>query len=108
MSELYQGAVAPESYVLGVGQGDTALDMTTVSAAVIKVLKPGGVTADWAAVISGATVTGLTLTHTFSVAPSELDVAGDYIIYALLTIPGGFATTDRLLRNVRGKYQVVR
>lgn len=102
------GAVAPEAYVLGVGQGDSGLDLTTVSAAVIKVLKPGGVPVSWAAVLSGATTTSLTLTHSFSAAPSEVDVPGDYIIYAVLTVPGGFVTTERVLKHARATYSVVK
>jgi hypothetical protein len=107
MGELYQGAVAPESFVLGVQAGDSGLDLTTVSAAVMKVLKPGGVAVDWAAVISGATAGALTLTHSFA-TPTELDVPGDYVVFALLTVPGGFVTTDRILKQVRPKYSVVK
>lgn len=108
MGELYQGAVAPEDYAIGVGTGDSGLDMTTVSAASFKVFKPGGVEVTWAATISAATAASLILTHVFSAAPTEVDKNGDYVIYAILTIPGGFMTTSRILKPVRSKYAVVR
>lgn len=104
MADLYQGAVAPETYILKVQTGDSGLDMTTVSAAVIKVHK-GGAVATWTAALSGATAALVTLTHSFSAAPSEADVTGDYIIWAELTVPGGTLTTGRVRRGVRGRYE---
>lgn len=108
MGELYQGAVAPEDYAIGVGTGDSGLDMTTVTAAEFRVFKPGGVEVVWTAAISAAIPASLVLTHLFSAAPSEVDKNGDYLIYAVLTVPGGYMTTSRILERVRDKYGVVR
>lgn len=104
MADLVQGAVAPANYVLTVGQGDSGLDLTTVSAAVFNVYKPGAAAAvQWTAALSGASPTALTLTHAF-LSVTELDVAGEYTIYATLTVPGGFLETERVRRIVKGKF----
>ena len=104
--ELYQGSVAPDAYPLRVFSGDSGLDMTTVTNGVIVVLKPDGTIVTWAAVISGALVSELTLTHNFSPAPSDLDLAGEHVFYALLTVPGGYRASTRIRRNVRGVFEV--
>ncbi len=106
MNELYQNAVAPAAYEQHIGTGDSGLNMTTVTAAVFKVLKPGGTQVSWTAAIAvGATAAGLTLRHAFSAAPSELDVAGVYIIHAELTVTGGKVTTSRVRRLVRARHE---
>jgi hypothetical protein len=81
--------------------------MTTVSAAVFKVLKPNNnAVVSWSTAISGATATSLVLTHTFSAAPTEVDVSGVYIIYAELTVPGGTLTTTRIRREAKGLFEL--
>lgn len=106
MSDIYQGAVAPEAYVLNVTPGDSGLDLSTVTAASLKVRKPGGTVVDWTPVMSNQTATTLTLTFTFDATDSELDVAGEYTIYGILTIPSGTMTTQRVNRNVKSRFEV--
>jgi hypothetical protein len=106
MSDLYQGAVAPEAYSLLVLQGDSGLDMTTVTSAVFVVEKADGIIVTWAGTISAAITSQLKLTHSFVSAPSEVDQSGSYKIYVLLTVPGGFRGTERLLEPVRSQFEV--
>jgi len=106
VGDLYQGALAPEAYVFNVTPGDSGLDLSTVSAASLKVYRPDGTVVDWATALSNQTATTLTLTYEFDATTSELDIGGDYLVYAILTIPSGFMTTERVKRRVRWRHEV--
>lgn len=86
---LRVGQVAPNTYWVTVSQDGSmaAFDFTTVSAASIVVKKPSGATQAWTTVLSPQTTTGLTATHTL--AFGDLDEAGTYTGYLLMTVPGG-------------------
>lgn len=105
MSDLWEAGVAPSQYIANILQDDSGLDLTTVTAAVFKVYKPGGTVVSWTATISGATTTQLTLTHTFA-SVTELDVVGNYIIYAILTVPTGFFATESISKPVYPRFGV--
>lgn len=86
---LRVGQVAPNTYWVTVSQGGSlaAFDFTTVSAASIVVKKPSGATQTWTTVLSAQTTTGLTATH--SLVLGDVDEAGTYTGYLLMTVSGG-------------------
>lgn len=86
---LRVGQVAPNTYWVTVSQGGAvaAFDFTTVSAASIVVKKPSGATQTWTTVLSAQTTTGLTATH--SLVLGDVDEAGTYTGYLLMTVSGG-------------------
>lgn len=88
---IIQGAVSPEGIQIDVTPGAMALDLTTVSAATIKVRRPDGTTAVWPASLSNQTTTTLRLTHLFS--PGDVDQVGNWFAVAYLTVPGGTERT---------------
>lgn len=92
---LYEGAVAPEQYTLVLKQA-AGFDYSTVTAAEFVVRKPDGSRTTWTASISAQTTTSLSLTHVF--APGEA-IAGDFRLYARLTVPtGSVRSRTRTLR----------
>jgi hypothetical protein len=99
------GMVAPDIYPFLATQGDSGLDMTTVTAGELHVLKPDGSQVVWTATLSGATTLQVQLTHFFGVSP-DLDMAGVYCIWAKLTVPGGFKRTLAIRKKVRATYEV--
>lgn len=101
MSNLYVGLVAPKTYAVDFVVGASSLDMSTISAATFQIRKPDGTTTSWSTVISGQTSTTITLTHTYSAAPSEVDQAGTWHFYAKFTIPGGFDRSEDWVEHVR-------
>ncbi len=112
MSELYQGAVAPEAYCQNITPGESGLDLSTVTEAVFRVLKPGAlVWTSWEATLSNQTSTTLRLTHAFPAfdedTPSDVDLAGLWKIFAVLTVPSGIVKCTRIARLVRSSFEVV-
>ncbi len=87
----YQGAVAPESLVVLVKQGDSGIDLTTATSASFSVQLPDGTETTWAGALSGATQTMVVATHVFSAG--DLPIPGRYIVVAALTVPGGIIRT---------------
>jgi hypothetical protein len=106
VSNLYQGALAPEAYVMNLTPGDSGLDLSTVTDADLIVSKPDGTVETWAPVMSNQTATTLTLTFEFDATDSEVDVPDEYIIYAKLTIPSGTMTSERVRRRVIPRFSV--
>lgn len=102
MSVVFQGALAPEAYVLDITPGISGVDLVDVSAAVLKVLKPNNTEVNWSAAMSNKTSITLTLTHSFQAG--DLDLTGLYRIYAALTIPGGTVRTEPRELVVKPKY----
>jgi hypothetical protein len=90
---LHQGDGSPASYVLQVVSED-GTDLTTVSAAVIKVQFPDLSFHDWAVIISNQTPSAMTLTHVFAADGSDLPMPGVYYAYALLTVGAGHIRSD--------------
>ena len=101
---VYEDAVAPEAAVMNVTPGDSGVDLSTVTAAAFKVLKPSGTEDSWTATRSNQTANTLTLTYTLLAA--NVAVPGRYAIYASLTIPSGTVRTKPVVLLVRGKYEV--
>jgi hypothetical protein len=104
-AHVHQGAKAPEAYVLNVVPGDSGVDLSTVSAASFSVRLHGGTETTWAATRSNQTATTLKLTHTFDSGGTETAIVGDYVVYAVLTIPSGTVRTEPLTLQVRGEYE---
>ena len=91
---LYVGQVSPQAYRLIAsrwGVEDT-FDFTIVTSASIKVVKPSGATATWSGSISAQSTTGLTVTH--PLVAGDVDEAGAYRAYLLMTVPGGGDRTE--------------
>lgn len=105
-AKVYQGAKAPDAYVLNVIPGDSGIDLSTVTAATFAVRLPDGTETSWSASRSNQTTTTLRLTHTFDALGAELATQGPYVIYAALTIPSGTVRTEPLRLQVKGEFEV--
>jgi pyrimidine operon attenuation protein/uracil phosphoribosyltransferase len=88
---IYKGATAPESLTVVVTSDPAGLDLTTVSAAMIKVKRAGDTALEWAASIVDRAAHSLTVRHTF--VGTDTDVAGDYEAVVYLTVPDGTMRT---------------
>ena len=105
-TSVYIDAVAPEVLIIDLTPAVAAdMDLSTVSAASLKVQTPqnGYAEETWSASISNKTATTLRLTHTF--ATGEVDVAGLYTVVAILTCTGGTVKSDPKSFQVLGKYE---
>lgn len=100
----YQGAVAPEGFAVTCGRGETQTDLTTATAATMRVKKPSGATVTWAASLSGATTTSVVATHVY--AAGDLDEKGRYAISVHLSVPGGTIRTEPKSLLVLDEFQV--
>lgn len=112
-AKVYQGAQAPQAYVLDITPGDSGVDLSTVTDAEFQVLRPDGTEVTWAADMSNQTATTLTLTYEY-VTPdpqanppvlSDLAQADRYVILAVLTIPSGVVPCEPRALHVRGKFE---
>lgn len=98
--------VAPETLVLDLTPEVAAdMDLSTVSAASLSVQTPqnGYAEETWAVSMSTQTSTTLKLTHIF--LTGEADVAGRYVVVAVLTCTGGTVKADPVVFTVKGKYE---
>lgn len=104
---LYVGQVDPQVYSAYVTQVSSvpSFNFTTVTAASIRVRKPSGATQTWTATISDQTAAGLTATHTLQVG--DLDEAGSYTGYLLMTVPGGVVRSDADVFFVAEEFAVI-
>ncbi len=82
------------------------MDLSTVSAASLSVQTPqnGYSEETWTCTTSNQSATTLRLTHTY--LTGEADVAGRYVVVAVLTCTGGTVTADPVEFTVKGKYEV--
>jgi hypothetical protein len=103
MAHLYKGAVAPEKVEMVVGPGLAALDLSTVSSARFVVQKPTGEVVEWECDLSDATPEEITLTYPFG-AETDIDVSGEWRLFAELTVPEGRVRTDTVKMTVRGTH----
>lgn len=101
---VYVDAVAPEAYVLDLTPGSSGVDLSTVTASLLIVQKPNGAETTWTAVESNKTSTTLTLTHAYG--EEDVDLAGEYVIYASLTIPSGTVRSEPQPLTARGRFEV--
>lgn len=101
----YVGAVAPEGVSISISQGDSGIDLSTVTGVSMLVQRPDGTETTWAGVIiSGATALALTASHTFQAG--DLDRPGRYVIVVALTVPAGVIRTRPRILTVLGKFSV--
>jgi hypothetical protein len=100
----YEDLVAPDAYVLDITPGTPAFDLSTVSAALLRVRAPDGTTATWSATMSNQTATTLTLTHVMSA--TDVENPGVYHIYASLTVAGGTKRTATIAQTFKGEFEV--
>jgi hypothetical protein len=112
VTELYQGALAQETFVLNLVpadvEGTPTYSLSAVATASFEVMKPDGSVTSWTAAMSNQTGTTLTLTYSFHASTSELDQAGTYVIYAkLMNGAGKTRTTRRVPYLVRARREVV-
>lgn len=103
MSIAYLGMRAPATYRHTVTS--KVVDLTTVTAAALKVKGPDGVEVTWTAAIeAGATTGKLVAIHDFAADGSDLAKKGLHIIYAELTVPGGVLTSKPVAMTVKAKF----
>lgn len=88
---VYRSPRAPEAFFEIVNQDDTGLDMTTVTAATYSVKDPLGIHYTWDCILINQSTANVTVVHPF--VSGDLDITGDYEIFANLTIPGGVVRT---------------
>lgn len=92
MTTIYAGAVAPESLTMIITSEPGGVDLTSVSAAVIRVKRAGAAESDWAAAILARDVHELTIRHTLEAG--DTSASGDYVAMAILTVPDGTVRSD--------------
>lgn len=104
---LRVGQVDPNTYFVYLTQSGslTSFDFSTVSAASIYVRKPSGALQTWSCTLSNQTATGLTATRTLQTG--DLDEAGAYKGYVLMTVPGGTIRSDTETFYVAEEFAVV-
>lgn len=105
MSNVYVGTVG-KPLTFKVTPGKSGLDLSTVTAATIKVRKPNATEGvSWTGTVSyDAPTKTLKVTHVL--APGDVDVPGAYVAYAKLTHPGGVEDSPRRAFTVRTEYQL--
>lgn len=103
---IYQGAKAPEAYVLNVVPGDSGVDLSDVTDADFSVRLPSGSETTWSGTMSNQTASTLRVTHTFDASGTETATPGKYVVYAVLTLPSGTVRTAPRVLQVRGEYEV--
>lgn len=84
---VMRGAVAPEALTVEVDQGDSGVDLTTVTGASMLVRYPNGDEETWEATTSSPTPTSLVVAHTF--VDGDTDELGEYRVVVALAVPGG-------------------
>ena len=105
---IYAGARAPEAAKIRVHRGDSQIDLRTATAAFITVRGPGGYETSWACEIApGPTPPAPTMTHLTVIHPfgaGEVDVPGEYVLVATLTVPGGQVRADPVRMKVKPQF----
>lgn len=101
---VYVGAVSPESFAMDVTPGESGVDLSTVTEAVLYALKPSQEIASWTADLSEQTADALTVSYSFP-GTSPVDEEGDWKVYALLTLPDGTVRTTSVTLRVLGRFQ---
>lgn len=90
LPSVIRGTRAPEALRVVVSAGTSGIDMTTVTAAELRVHgMPRRAEQVWYCAIATATASTLTLDHEFDAIGDELSAAGVLRLLAVLTIPTG-------------------
>lgn len=88
MNSTLVGPKAPEALKVTLLAGDSGIDMTTVTAVSLDVVRPDGATATWTTVLSGATTLQVIATHVFDAGGLEASLPGSYLIKPQITAAG--------------------
>lgn len=97
---IYTGRSAIEGYQLQL-VSTSGMDLSLVTAAVLRVRSPRGVESTWPVAITGQTPSLLTLTHMFD---GTLTEAGIYAAFAELTVTDGIECSKPYLIHVHNKF----
>lgn len=97
VTTVYAGALAPESIAVILTSGTSGLDMTTISAVVLRA-RINGETADWPTTLSGQTPTSLVATHAF--AANDVPSPGTFRVMPVCTVPAGTRRCQPFQLNV--------
>lgn len=91
---LYVGMLSPNAHeVVATRRNDAdTFDFMTVSAASMKITKPDGTKVVWSTGLTAQSSAGLTARHSF--VAGDLDQAGTYRVWLLMTVPGGSTRTE--------------
>ncbi len=103
---LRELAVGPAAYqhTCTVASGET-WDPTTATAAELQWYSvPRGVSGTWSATISGASASGLVLTHVLQDGDLPVGSAGEIRILPVITLPSGSITCGAVSLRVKGRY----
>lgn len=92
VTTIYAGAVAPESLTMIITSDPDGVDLTSVSAAVIRVKKAGASYSDWGAAVIARDVHEITIRHVLEAG--DTSASGDYVAMAILTVPDGTVRSD--------------
>lgn len=98
---------APASYVHTVTVSPAASwDPTTVTLGELLVKRADGTETTWSAVLSGASATQITLTHTLAASGTDIPrgTAGPWSITPKLTLPGGVVYGASVDQTVKGLF----
>lgn len=101
-SPLYVGGQAVEAVRWYVGAEDSGVDLSTVTAASVRVQHPDDSVAVWLVDIEAQAVDYLILKHTIAI--TDLPRAGAYVAVADLTVPGGYVRTVPITMPVLDQY----
>ena len=97
-SPLYQGSLSPTTYSLAVSLLNTGLSAPVLAqlsaplapaSIAFKVMRPDGTRATWQPQASAVQGDNLVATFTFHASVSEIDISGDYLIYATYVVSTG-------------------
>lgn len=99
---VYAGAVAPENLTVEVARKESGLDLSTVSAVLIRVARPDGQKTSWSADITSQTPSVLVLRHVFEAG--DVDAVGTYAVFVEMTIPSGVWRSEPRVLEVRSPF----
>jgi hypothetical protein len=100
---IYLGESGPAACVVNVTSGTSGLDMSTITAATIQVQKADGTLVTWTGSRTNQTSSTLTVSYTFQVG--DINVAGTWALFVLVTVPSGQLRTSTLPLVVKGAYE---
>lgn len=95
---VYVGSVTPEQLVIEIVPSTEGLDMTTVTAVVLSILRGDGTTSSWSTTIVSATAAMLTVKHVY--VANDVPAVEKLSVAPLLTVPSGTMHAEPFWLNV--------